>query len=117
MRTAGQSEEVLKVLVVDVLLRKLDEVARRRWHKREAAVCDVREHSSVTSRLAGTRQGQESFAVNVGDYTTPRVVEQDNGGTLLSPLGRLGIRGVDRRPRRGVRPLQRYLWRESREGG
>ena len=76
-----------------------------RWHEQETAVCDVLEESSVTSRLASVREGQESLAVNEGRNVVPRVVGQDNGGALLGHLGLPRARGVHRRLRRKVRPL------------
>ena len=69
-----QSEEVLEVRVVAVLLRKLHEMKLRGWHEREAAVRDVFEHSSVTSRLAGARENCQSFGANKGHNVNPRVV-------------------------------------------
>ena len=58
-------------------------MALRCWHEREAAVRDVPEDSSVTSRLAGARKGRESFAVDVRHNVPLCVV----GGTLLGLLG------------------------------
>ena len=83
-------------------------MALRRWHEQEAAVRDVPEDSGFTSRLPSAREGRESSAVNVGHNVTQHLVRQDDGGALLGLLGVLSFRGVDRRLRRGVRPLQRH---------
>ena len=108
MRAAGRSEEVLELRVIAVLLRELDKVALSRRHEREAAVRDVPDHSSVTSHRAGAREGQKSFAVDVGHNAPPYVIVQDGGGALIGLLGWLRDRGVDQRLRRGFRPLQRH---------
>ena len=99
---------VLEVRVVAVLLRKLDEVALHSRGEREAAVLDVPEDCSVTGRLAGSHEGQESLAVNIGQNAAPCVVDQDNGGILLALFDGLSVCNVDPRMRRGVRPLQRH---------
>ena len=80
----------------------------RCWHEREAAFCDVPEVIGVTSRLAGARKGRESFAVNVGHNVDPHLIGQDDDGDLLGLLGELRVRDVNRRLRRGFRPLQRH---------
>ena len=106
-RATGRSDEVLEVPVVPVILRELKKVTLHRRHEREAAVRDVPEDSSVTSRPPSERKSWESFVVNVGHNATPYVVRQEYSGALIGLLGGLSDRGVDQRLRRGVRPLQR----------
>ena len=79
--------------------------------EREAAFRDVSEHSSIMSRLSGPREGQESFTVNVGHNAAVQVVGQEDGSALLGLSGGLNVRGVDKRLRRGIKPLQRHCWR------
>ena len=104
---SGRSEEILKVQVVAVRLRKLDEVTLGRRHEREAAVRDVPEGGSVRSRLSSARESQESFAVNKERNMPPHT---SSCRITLVPSLAFSRERVEMRSslRRRVRPLQRH---------
>ena len=105
---------VLEVRIVAVLLRELDEVTLRRRHEREAAVRDVPEYSSVTSRLAGAREGRESFAVDVGHNASKHLVGQDDDGARLrEPWGE--VRGAYRGGGGGTKTLIKTYFFKDKE--